>query len=431
MFADASARQRRHDTFVDALDEPSAKLAGTDLGKGDATSLYSFAVDGKGHPFHRHAGHRIFTAIAGSGGARLRFSTIDDRDLHSDPSNFARTLRQVDIPPDAMFTVRFGGGTWHQFAPLRENGLHPTLFALSCHTDELGGIDDPIVRERVIAGGADIPCLTELLPDRVADHLAAHPPQAGTIPTVRLSLHAPSGSWHDRMCATVRCGIGMVRRMAAGWRRSTGFLARLPHRHLVTHLAHAPGDSLLAGQLTERFDHDDTFTLAVDGVPAPSAGATDLLARVLEGFLTNRPAGVTGLMRLRNILVRPLRLRTSPLGCPASSLLSNDRTQLFVGRFPVLAQRMDLDGRRAQVILGADDRHLVFRSCVGVEIGDDGRIHVSLGTRVRCRNLFGRLYMALINGVHRHYISPAMLRMAVMHALPVPAGAETGAQLPA
>lgn len=60
------------------------------------------------------------------------------------------------------------------------------------------------------------------------------------------------------------------------------------------------------------------------GVPSPftQAGATALLASVSQGFLHNAPGGVSRLMALRNVLVKPLGLRTSPLGCPVSSLLS-------------------------------------------------------------------------------------------------------------
>ena len=75
LIASAMARQRGHDAYIDALEEPSARLGGMDLDRGDATSLYSFAVGAGGHPFHRHAGHRVFTAVSGSAGAQLRFST--------------------------------------------------------------------------------------------------------------------------------------------------------------------------------------------------------------------------------------------------------------------------------------------------------------------------------------------------------------------
>jgi hypothetical protein len=179
-------------------------------------------------------------------------------------------------------------------------------------------------------------------------------------------------------------------------------------------MSRAPQDSLLARQFTDGFDHEDTFLLVLHGA-AGGRPAGQLLAEVLEGFLANRPVMVSWLMRVRNLLVMPLRLRTSPLGCPASSLLSADRSRLYAGRYPVLAQSIDPDGTSAQVLLGADDRHLRFRSCVGVQfVGDDA--HITLGTRVQCRNRFGRFYIAAIDRVHRAYISPVMLSMAVDHA---------------
>ena len=122
-------------------------------------------------------------------------------------------------------------------------------------------------------------------------------------------------------------------------------------------------------------------------------------------------------MAFRNVLVKPLGLRTSPLGCPVSSLLSPNKTQLFAGQYPVLDQLIDRLDRRAQVILGADDKHLIFRSCVGVEIVDAHHAEITLGTRVHCKNFFGRFYMAAIDFVHRHYITPTMLRLAVEYAV--------------
>ena len=119
LFASVSARQKQHQEFVDELDEPSTKLGGTDFDKGDPTSLYSFVVGPKGHPFHRHAGHRVLTAVSGSGGAQLRFSSACMAQIEEDPHNFIRALQFINIPPDCMLTVRFGDETWHQFAPLR------------------------------------------------------------------------------------------------------------------------------------------------------------------------------------------------------------------------------------------------------------------------------------------------------------------------
>jgi len=414
LFASAGGQQRGHASFVDALDEPSAKLFGVDLSKSDRTSLYSFAVDAGGHPFHRHAGHRVFTAIAGSGGAQLRFSTIDDAALQSDPGAFIDSLHVVDVPPDSLFAVRFGGGTWHQFAPRRPGSPHPVFFALSCHTDELGGIDDPALADTIRGDGASIPVLTELLPEPVQRLLASKPFHAWRAATTTLSLHAAPDTFALRACARIRERVGRIKRRMAEARRPAGFIGR-SFRHAAMPLDAVPEASLLSRQFADGFHHEDMVALTL---PPDSDGrdADELLADVLEGFLANRPQGVSWLMRLRNALVRPLRLRTSPLGCPVSSLLSNDRSRLFASRYPVLAHALSADGHRAEVLLGADDRHLAFRSCVGVELSLNG-IRITLGTRVRCRNPFGRAYMALIDGVHRRYIAPTMLEMAVAHAL--------------
>ncbi|WP_141456003.1 DUF2867 domain-containing protein [Pseudoxanthomonas sp. z9] len=414
MYAEAAARQRAHPHFIDELDEPSTKLAGTDFDKGDATALYTFAVGPQGHPFHRHAGHRVFTAVTGSAGALLRFSTASDTQIAADPHSFIDALHHVRLPPDSLFTVRFGDGAWHQFAAPHAGSTHPVFFALSCHTDELGGPLPQAERERVLSGEANLASLTELLPDAVLALLEDMPPDTTTIPTVALAFDAAPGSSRQRLCARFRGVLGNLRGALSRWRHARGYIAGRGPR--VSALAEPPPHSLLRGELADEFHHQDTFVLSVRGEGFMGLRASRVLADVLDGFLQHRPAGVSALMTLRNVLVRPLRLRTSPLGCPVSSLLSPQRDRLFLDRFPVLAQQVIQGDRLAEVVLGADDRHLVFRSCVGVRIVSDDRIDISLGTRVRCSNLFGHAYLTLIDRVHRNYVAPAMLRAAVEKA---------------
>ena len=417
LFDSVTARQQEHGAFVDALDEPSARLGAMDLSRGDPTSLYTFSVGAKGHPFHRHAGHRVFTAISGSGGAQLRFSSASPQQLSDDPTSFLRALRFVDIPPDSLFTVRFGGETWHQFAPLAAHSPHPAFFALSCHTNELGGALAPALRLKVMANEASIPALTELLPSDVQELLGDPLFDRAAVPTIALALHAPAGSRRYEFCQKLRGVAGRWRVAVSRLRPRHGFLSDNHNVRQVVASGRPASGSLLLQQFPDGFDHQDQFTLSAEQGEFAGLTAAECLARLLEGFLHNRPPGVSRLMRLRNVLVRPLRLRTSPLGCPVSSLLCANPEGVFAGKFPVLSQREDLDGRRAQVILGADDRHLRFRSCVAAEMGADGRVRVSLGTRVHYRNWFGRFYMAVIDRVHRHYIAPAMLRMALDHAV--------------
>lgn len=418
LFASVASRQRQHGAFVDELDEPSVKLGGTNFPKGDATSLYSFVVGPAGHPFHRHAGHRIFTAVSGSGGAQLRFSSASTQQIAEDPHNFVRGLRFVNIPPDCMFTVRFGGDTWHQFSPLSRKSKHPAFFALSCHTNELGGNLPHDLKEKVLANEASIPALTELLPPEVAALLEAQEFDTASIPTTILSLDAPPGTLHRLLCNTVRSSAGWLRGAWSSWQGASGFLSYGGSGRAVKELRTAPAGSLLNQQLAGMpVHHDDTFSLRIAGASFKDASAAQLLASVLEGFLLNRPGGVSSLMALRNTLVKPFGLRTSPLGCPVSSLLSADINTFFAKRYPVFDQSVNPADTRAQVILGANDKHLLFRSCVAVEIVDEHHVDITLGTRVHCKNLFGRFYMNAIAYTHRRYVAPAMLRLAVEFAL--------------
>nr|WP_199043327.1 DUF2867 domain-containing protein [Dyella sp. ASV24] len=416
LVASAAARQRAHAGFIDAMDEPSAKLAGADFEKGDPTSLYSFTVEAKGHPFHRHAGHRVFTAISGSGGVQLRFSDATPAQVADDPTSFLRGLRYVDIPPDCLFTVRFGGDTWHQFASLRPRAGHPAMFALSCHTNELGGDLSPDIQRQIRANEATIPSLTELLPPTVQRLLDDGALRHVDVPTMALSLDAPAGSLQNLLCRVARGVAGRLRGAWAHVRRAGGFAAERGGRHAVMLLDEPPADSLLQKQLQDRHHHQDTFVLGLDQVGIEGLGATALLSSLLDAFIANPPPGVSHLMAFRNVLVKPLGLRTSSLGCPVSSLLGTADGPRFLNRYPVIDQRVDAGDTFAQVILGADDKHLRFRSCVAVRIRGAGRVELSLGTRVQCTNLFGHLYMAVVDHFHRGYASPIMLRTATEHA---------------
>jgi hypothetical protein len=416
LIAGAMARQRGHDAYIDALEEPSARLGGVDLGRGDATSLYSFAVGAAGHPFHRHAGHRVFTAVSGSAGAQLRFSTASPAQIEADAGHFVRALQQVNIPPDSLFVVRFGGETWHQFVPLHRRTAHPALFALSCHTDELGGDLPAGLRDRIAANEADIPSLTEVLPAELRELLARLDPRQ--VPTTALSLHEAPSSVMSWACAVTRGFIGPIRAFLTRLRMPRGFLANNGGGRAVTEHRGPSADSLLRTQLADGPVDEDTFTLELSAPEVGNNSSADLLEAVLDGFLENRPLAVSRMMAFRNVLVKPLGLRTSPLGCPVSSLLTDkSRAVLFRGRFPVLQQRESRDGSRAEVILGADDKHLKFRSCVGVVRHGDGTATVSLGTRVRTTNWFGAVYMALIDRTHKRFVSPTMLRLAVDYAV--------------
>jgi len=413
LFHSIAARQKTHAEYRDELEEPSAKIAGTNFDLGDATALYSFIVGPQGHPFHRHAGHRIFTAVSGSGGAQLRFSTATNEELESDPRKFLERLNFINIPPDCMFCVRFGGETWHQFWPLSKNALHPVFFALSCHTDELGGNLSEELKAQVKANKADIPTLTEVLPEHVARLVYSKDFQQAVIPTTTLSLDAPAGTIHRKVCDTFRGSLGILRGFWSSRYRAGGYVSRTDLTKTVVELDAIPDHSLLRRHFDpDDVHHQDSFMIALNGIDFRGLKASQILELLLEGFLNNAPRGVSRLMMIRNLIVSPLGLRTSPLGCPVSSLLSDDRANLFANQYPVLDQRVEQDDMRAQVILGAKDKHLIFRSCVSVDLIGQDNAQITLGTSVKCKNAFGHFYMAAISLVHRKYISPTMLRRA-------------------
>jgi hypothetical protein len=141
-------------------------------------------------------------------------------------------------------------------------------------------------------------------------------------------------------------------------------------------------------------------------------GSHVLLAKLLDGFLEQAPPEVRRMMKIRNFFVKPLGLRTSEIGCPVSSLIIKAESQLFDGRFPVFESLVNQENTQAQVLLGANDKHLIFRSCVGAKRLNASTVRLSLGTKVHCKNWFGRLYMAVIDRTHRKYISPLMLTRA-------------------
>ena len=410
----AAARQMHHPRYIDALDEPSAKLGDMNATHGDHTSLYSFVVGAAGHPFHAHAGRRMFTAISGSRGAQLRFSSLEPEAIEQDPGRFADSLHLVSIPPDCLFSVRFDGGTWHQFATLDPASAQPALFALSCHPDELGGLSEPELKARVERNEGSIPLLTHILPRQAqvaARRALTHPHR---LRSTALYLQAPTAGWRNVLCAGVRAPLGRLRGMLARINQTTGSLKSSIPGLKVEKLASPPDDSLLHRHFAaEPVHHDDSFRCIVADPALNNRSASDILDTLLESFESKPPITITAMMMLRNALVMPLRLRRSRLGCPVSSLRNPDSPERFAGHHPVLAQEVTHANRTAQVLLGADDRHLQFRTCVSVHILSDQRVAFGISSRVVCRNLFGRFYMATIKRTHEAYVTPKLLRTAI------------------
>jgi hypothetical protein len=308
-----------------------------------------------------------------------------------------------------------------RFYELRDHQLHPAFVAISCHTNESGGLDaaeHADLKAQVLANQGTIASLTELLPPAVAALMTQPWFKTYAIPTTALSVDAPAGTLQGAVCMVVRGSTGLFKGFIQRLRLTTGFVSKKTiilrivmknnnannasnaNNHVPINIYSsnaAPQSSLLNTQLVDeaqKLVHSDFFYCDVDMTHLPNANASEkrvapeLLAMLLDAFMTHPPKGVGYLMRFRNVLVKPLGLRTASLGCPVSSLMGKADAGLFNNRFPVLAQQ--LSAEYAQVILGANDKHLKFRSCIAVQQLQTGKWQISLGTRVVYNNRFGQ-----------------------------------------
>ncbi len=142
-----------------------------------------------------------------------------------------------------------------------------------------------------------------------------------------------------------------------------------------------------AARALPRVDYFDVFSTAV----GPDVTLEEAARRVFSG----RPLR---LMRLRDALVRPFGLKTSPLrGRPQTHFFPGERVGLFT-----LFQRTE-----EELLLGADDRHLDFRVCLRVAGGE-----ASLATAVRFKNNFGRAYFFCIRPFHARIVQGMLRRVA-------------------
>jgi hypothetical protein len=151
-----------------------------------------------------------------------------------------------------------------------------------------------------------------------------------------------------------------------------------------------PPDCLALRHLP-RFDYADAFRVELPR--QPSAG------ELAQTFLLGPPRWVVALLRLRNLLVRPLGLAVD---VPASAL--HPRPGLAVG--DALGFMRVYEVTEPEVVLGADDRHLDYRVSLRIE----GRAAVA-STLVLFHNALGRAYFVPVKPFHR-LVVPAMLRRA-------------------
>jgi hypothetical protein len=132
-------------------------------------------------------------------------------------------------------------------------------------------------------------------------------------------------------------------------------------------------------------------------------GATHDAEALARFIFANQPAWVSRLMRLRDLIVGKLGLKT------ADGLRTAAGKR--IGIFKVY------ETHRTEVILGEDDRHLDFRVsvlCRSKAGAGSGATFVVVSTVVHCHNLLGRLYIFCVAPFHRQVVQAGLRRAAVL-----------------
>ncbi|MGY3619581.1 DUF2867 domain-containing protein [Bradyrhizobium sp. USDA 10063] len=145
------------------------------------------------------------------------------------------------------------------------------------------------------------------------------------------------------------------------------------------------------GPLLAGAEFIDAYRIAVDGTALDARKAA-------EKMFARRQRWIEALLRLRNLIVAPLGLKTSGEGDKASHGM--------VGIFPVLSETPE------RLVAGFNDSHLDFRVVVDVTSRAGGQ-DVTTTTLVRTHNWLGRAYLAIILPFHRLVVA-AMLRQVAL-----------------
>jgi hypothetical protein len=163
-----------------------------------------------------------------------------------------------------------------------------------------------------------------------------------------------------------------------------------------------PDQTLIAVALT-RVDYADNYTAGFDSarVLAPIDAA--------RAFFRSFPPWVMFLLRIRNVIASLFRLKTGDGAAVEDDLarFTGERGQSVAG-FEVFGSSP------AELLMGADDRHLDFRLSFFLERSGD-RYTISAATTVRFNGRSGRVYFFFVGPFHRIIMPAIIRRMINMH----------------
>jgi hypothetical protein len=157
-----------------------------------------------------------------------------------------------------------------------------------------------------------------------------------------------------------------------------------------------PPQSVIAG-LYERADHADSFAITLT-----DAIATDI-DQLACAVLGNPSWWFRALLACRDALVAPFGVKTSA----QLRAQLEDAAAPHIDFFPVVSRTAD------EVVIGADDSHLDFRTSVLVRRSAAAqRCELVVTTVVHSHNWLGHLYLLVIAPFHRRVVRANLQRAA-------------------
>ena len=153
-------------------------------------------------------------------------------------------------------------------------------------------------------------------------------------------------------------------------------------------LENIPINSLINTSL-KKIDYSDTYA---------TTNHLDSLEKITNKVFADFPNWITTLMKLRNIIVKKIGLKTQK----PSDYSTVFKIGGYIGFFKIYKIMTN------EIILGADDKHLDFR--VSIYNSLEATHNIKVSTIVKYNKNFGKVYMAIVKPFHKLIIKQIVKR---------------------
>ncbi len=162
-----------------------------------------------------------------------------------------------------------------------------------------------------------------------------------------------------------------------------------------------PEGSIIARNMAGGIDYLDAFAIEIEN---RNGYSIDHLTSLL---FTSLPSWGRALLKFRDVLVKPLGLRTGLIPeqdelDPQVKYTPGDRAIFF----------RVIDRTESELVMAEDDRHLYFRTSLAAVSQGNGRQAVCLTTLVQYHNTLGKLYFAVVKPFHKLLMRRLLLNFA-------------------